>query len=59
MVFVLLEHESLRDRFIRLLGGTDIRRTTQAFNDAGERLSRFFVSQLAVNVGVGVAVWLG
>ena len=59
MVFVLLEHESLRDRFIRLLGGADIRRTTQAFNDAGERLSRFFVSQLAVNVGVGVAVWLG
>ena len=46
MVFVLLEHESLRDRFIRLLGGADIRRTTQAFNDAGERLSRFFVSQL-------------
>jgi len=59
MVFVLLEHEALRDRFIRLLGGTDIRRTTQAFNDAGERLSRFFVSQLAVNVGVGVAIWLG
>jgi predicted PurR-regulated permease PerM len=59
MVFVLLEHEALRDRFIRLLGGSDLRRTTQAFNDAGERLSRFFVSQLAVNVGVGVAVWLG
>ena len=59
MVFVLLEHESLRDRFIRLLGGSDLRRTTHAFNDAGERLSRFFVSQLAVNVGVGVAVWVG
>ena len=59
MVFVLLEHESLRDRFIRLLGGSDLRRTTQAFNDAGARLSRFFVSQLAVNMGVGVAAWLG
>jgi predicted PurR-regulated permease PerM len=59
MVFVLLEHEALRDRFIRLLGGSDIRRTTQAFNDAGERLSRFFVSQLAVNFGVGAAIWLG
>jgi predicted PurR-regulated permease PerM len=59
MVFVLLEHESLRDRFIRLLGGSDLRRTTQAFNDAGERLSRFFVSQLAVNVGVGLTVWIG
>ncbi|MEO5688274.1 MAG: AI-2E family transporter [Burkholderiaceae bacterium] len=59
MVFVLLEHEALRDRFIRLLGGSDLRRTTQAFNDAGERLSRFFVSQLSVNVGVGLVVWLG
>ncbi len=59
MVFVLLEHESLRDRFIRLLGGTDLRRTTHAFNDAGERLSRFFVSQFAVNLGVGAAIWLG
>ncbi len=59
MVFVLLEHESLRDRFIRLLGGADLRRTTHAFNDAGERLSRFFASQFAVNVGVGAAIWLG
>ena len=24
LVFVLLEHEALRDRFIRIAGGTDI-----------------------------------
>ena len=59
LVFVLLEQEALRDRFIRIAGGTDIRLTTLVLNDAGERLSRFFVSQLSVNVGVGVAVWLG
>ena len=59
LVFVLLEHESLRDRFIRLLGGADLRGTTHAFNDAGERLSRFFVSQFAVNVGVGAVVGVG
>jgi predicted PurR-regulated permease PerM len=59
MVFVLLEHEALRDRFIRIAGGTDIRGTTQALNDAGERLSRFFVSQFAVNLGVGGAVAVG
>jgi predicted PurR-regulated permease PerM len=59
LVFVLLEHEALRDRFIRLIGGSDLRGTTHAFNDAGERLSRFFVSQFAVNVGVGAVVWLG
>ena len=28
-------------------------------NDAGERLSRFFVSQFSVNLGVGAMLWLG
>jgi predicted PurR-regulated permease PerM len=56
LVFVLLEHESLRDRFIRLAGTTDIRSTTLALNDAAERLSRFFVSQFLVNLCFGVAV---
>jgi len=59
LVFVLLEHEALRDRFIRVAGGTNIRLTTLALNDAGERLSRYFVSQFAVNIGVGAAIALG
>jgi predicted PurR-regulated permease PerM len=59
LVFVLLEQEALRDRFIRVAGGTNIRLTTLALNDAGERLSRFFVSQFAVNLGVGVAIGAG
>jgi predicted PurR-regulated permease PerM len=59
LVFVLLEHETLRDRFIRIAGGADIRSTTLAINDAGERLSRFFVSQFAVNFGVGIMIWIG
>jgi predicted PurR-regulated permease PerM len=59
MIFVLLEYESLRDRFIRLAGGSDLQGTTRAFNDAGERLSRFFVSQFTVNLGVGIAIWIG
>jgi predicted PurR-regulated permease PerM len=59
LIFVLLEHESLRDRFIRLAGGSDLRATTAAINDAGERLSRFFISTFSVNFGVGVAIWLG
>jgi len=37
---VLLELEAVRDRFIRIAGGTDIRATTLALNDAGERLSK-------------------
>ncbi|SDG38410.1 MULTISPECIES: AI-2E family transporter [unclassified Duganella] len=59
LIFVLLEHESLRDRFIRLAGGGDLRATTIAVNDAGERLSRFFISQFLVNIATGLAVWLG
>jgi predicted PurR-regulated permease PerM len=59
LIFVLLEHEALRDRFIRIAGGTDIRLTTLAINDAGERLSRFFVSQFAVNFGLGLTIWIG
>jgi predicted PurR-regulated permease PerM len=59
LIFVLLEHEALRDRFIRIAGGTDIRATTLALNDAGERLSRFFVSQFAVNLGVAGAIAMG
>jgi predicted PurR-regulated permease PerM len=59
LVFVLLEHEALRDRLIRIAGGRDIRATTLALGDAGERLSRFFVSQFAVNLSVGVVLWIG
>jgi predicted PurR-regulated permease PerM len=58
LVFVLFEHESLRDRFIRLVGATDIRLATLALNDAGERLSRFFVSQFLVNLAFGIVIWL-
>jgi predicted PurR-regulated permease PerM len=59
LVFVLLEQEALRDRFIRVAGGTNIRLTTLALNDAGDRLSRYFVSQFGVNLGVGVAIGTG
>jgi predicted PurR-regulated permease PerM len=59
LIFVLLEQEALRDRFIRIAGGTDIRLTTLVLNDAGDRLSRFFVSQFAVNFSVGILIWLG
>jgi predicted PurR-regulated permease PerM len=59
LIFVLLEQEAIRDRFIRIAGGTDIRLTTLVINDAGQRLSRFFVSQFAVNFGVGALIWIG
>ena len=59
LIFVLLEQEGLRDRFIRLAGGGDLRATTVAVNDAGERLSHFFAYQFAVNFFVGAVIWAG
>jgi predicted PurR-regulated permease PerM len=58
LIFVLLEYESLRDRFILIAGATDRRTATLALNDAGDRLSRYFVSQFAVNLGFGLAIWM-
>src|SRR5450432_2883095 len=58
LIFVLLEHESLRGRLIRTAGATDIRSATVALNDAGDRLSRYFVSQFLVNLAFGSAIWI-
>jgi predicted PurR-regulated permease PerM len=58
LIFVLLEHESLRDRFIRIAAATDIRSATLALNDASDRLSRYFVSQFVVNLVFGMAIWM-
>jgi predicted PurR-regulated permease PerM len=61
-IFILMQREDLRDRFIRLFGSTDLHRTTVAMDDVGHRLSRYFVSQLGVNtcfgVVIGVGLWL-
>ncbi len=61
-VFILMQRDDLRDRFIRLFGATDLHRTTMAMDDAGQRLSRYFVSQLGVNacfgLVIGVGLWL-
>jgi hypothetical protein len=58
-VFILLEREDLRDRFIRIAGSQDLQRTTLAMNDAARRLSRYFVSQLAVNSTFGAVIGIG
>ena len=58
-VFVLLQKEDLRDRLIRLFGSTDLHRTTAAMDDAGRRLSRYFLTQLAINSVFGVIIGVG
>ena len=58
-IFILMQREDLRDRFIRLFGSRDLHRTTLAMDDAGQRLSRYFVSQLCVNACFGVVIGMG
>jgi predicted PurR-regulated permease PerM len=58
-VFALLQREDLRDRLIRLIGPDDIHRTTLALDDAGRRLTRYFLTQLSVNTAFGVVIGTG
>ena len=62
LVFISLEHESLRDRLIRLAGQTEINRTIRTLGDAAQGVSRFFLSQFIVNLTfgtlIGFLLWL-
>lgn len=62
VIFILLQRQDLRNRLVRLAGSGDLQRTTAALDDAGGRLSRLFLTQLALNAGfglvVGVAWWI-
>lgn len=61
VVLILFNREDLRNRLIRLAGTGDIHRTTTALDDAGQRLSQLFTTQLLINgltgafIGVALA----
>ncbi|PIK71148.1 hypothetical protein CS379_20885 [Methylobacterium frigidaeris] len=59
LIFILVQREDLRDRMIRLVGSSDLHRTTVAMDDAARRLSRFFLVQLALNAGFGLVIGIG
>lgn len=59
VVFMLMERDSLRDRFIRLVGTNDLHRTTGILEDAGSRVGRYLILQLLVNLIYAVPIWLG
>lgn len=62
VVFMLLEREELRDRFIRLVGLGDLHRTTAALQDAGKRVGKYLLMQLVVNtlyaLPIAIGLWL-
>lgn len=56
LVFMLFYREDLRDRILRLGGTRDLQATTAAMNDAGTRLSRYFLIQATINASFGVVI---
>jgi predicted PurR-regulated permease PerM len=59
LIFILLQREDIRDRFLRLAGTADLQRSTAALDDAGSRLSRFFLMQTILNAGFGIFIGVG
>ncbi len=58
-IFILLQKNDLRDRLIRLLGAHDLQRTTRAMDETASRLSRYLLTQLALNALFGIIVGTG
>ncbi|WP_431301097.1 AI-2E family transporter [Tabrizicola sp. BL-A-41-H6] len=62
VIFMLIERDELRDRFIRLVGSNDLHRTTEILEDAGSRVATYLLIQLLVNtiyaVPVGLGLWI-
>lgn len=59
VIFMLLERDELRNRAIRLLGYGRLSLTTQALDEAGQRVSRYLFAQFIVNACLGVVIGLG
>ena len=59
VIFMLLERDELRNRAIRLLGYGRLSLTTQALDEAGQRVSRYLFAQFIVNACLGVVIGVG
>jgi predicted PurR-regulated permease PerM len=59
VVFILLQQQDLRNRLISIAGAHDLQQTTMAMDDAGQRLSRLFLMQLALNTAFGLIIGAG
>ncbi len=59
VVFMLIGREDLKDRCLHLFGKNRIHITMQALDDAGQRVSRYLLAQLTVNVTYGIPIGIG
>jgi predicted PurR-regulated permease PerM len=58
-IFMLAGREDLRNRLIGLVGHGHLNLMTQALDDAGSRVSRYLLLQLAVNASFGLIIGTG
>jgi predicted PurR-regulated permease PerM len=58
-IFMLLDREDLRDRFMRVAGGGRLTAMTQALDEASRRINRYLLLQMMVNIGYGAIIGTG
>ncbi|MET3900409.1 putative PurR-regulated permease PerM [Devosia sp. UYZn731] len=59
LIFLLLEREDLRDRFLKLVSRGDLRTSTKVMNEAAARVSRYLLVQFCVNLSYGTIFGMG
>jgi predicted PurR-regulated permease PerM len=59
LIFMLMQRDELRNRFIRLIGQGRMSATSRAMDDAGARVSKYLLMLLVVNVTYGIPVAIG
>lgn len=58
-IFILLYRDDLRDRIVSVISKGNYVITTEAFNEASERIGKYLIAQLILNVGFGVTFAIG
>ena len=59
LIFLLLEREDLRDRFLKLVSRGDLRTSTKVMNEAAARVGRYLLVQFGVNLSYGTIFAIG
>jgi predicted PurR-regulated permease PerM len=59
IIMILIDWEDLRDRLLRLRGRHDLHRTTEAMNQAAQRVRRYLTRRLIVNMSCGLPIGMG
>lgn len=57
--FLLMDREQIRDRVLRVAGRAHLTVTTQAIGETTERISRYLLTILALNVSFGILIGIG